>query len=283
MPAHHDFKVWFFDKAFVFKHNAVFSGRVKMPFANLQAFQNMISQPVVESICGQELDYLLVTTTNLNWIQDCKQAIEAIKSKKKYVAIGVIAKEGQYQNMVLCISRYHELDDQFYHVINIYINNLIPNPRISDYFNAKWAIAPTCHLLTFILVTDPQINRTYIEYRIVAPAYREKGLMKNVSFALIRHLLEEYGEDHVLQSCPVHPATYQFFHPHDRLLANYYKGETLRISCKDLLTQHATVSAQRTLPTTSNMQSIVQHLNPCVVFFKEQEINHLLKMKLGLY
>ncbi|MCX7125762.1 MAG: hypothetical protein NTU49_08505 [Gammaproteobacteria bacterium] len=59
----------------------------------------------------------------------------------------------------------------------------------------------------------------YVSYRFVAPDYREKGIMKKLSLALLKKIQEMHPDlSFYIKAYAIHPATYLFFNPAEKEL-----------------------------------------------------------------
>lgn len=114
---------------------------------------------------------------------------------------------------------------------------------ILQFFEKKWqANSSKFPAFFYLTVNENDFNcQIHISYRAIAPAYRHKKAMREISLYLLRSIKSSLGSNAYLTevtSITNHPATYKFFNPQDKYLHDYREGEFQNVKLELLLKQY---------------------------------------------
>ncbi len=148
---------------------------------------------------------------------------------------------------ILFVCHSHEINDWFYEILTNYCYNKPADELLLKALDKKWEINPRSYPLLFLLSTRPEVDYTTLCYLTTAPAYRQQGFMKRISLNLIKNIMREYGEEHVINAFTTHQASYRLFNPTDKEFRDFCAGDLQDLSCKHLLSEHGISSEEPVL------------------------------------
>lgn len=211
--------------------------------------------PLTKHLTGRVSHHLIATTD--------KKCLEDLSSLKKetsdFCAIALFASHSSDTRMdcIFLVVKPEDIDSDFMNQINAYVS--AKNCKILSFLDSRWKMDTNAFPLVFLWTTRTMEHFTLIADRAVSPAYRSKGIMKEVSLNLVEHLSAEYGKYHQLQSFPIHPATYLFFNPDDKNLKSYYENDLQILSCAILLKLHRKPAIPQFIFSPELLTALNQH------------------------
>lgn len=203
----------------------------------LQKILGPFAKQIKDEIC-----YIFLNTTDCTWLTDLEHELSKINQIHPLLAVSLVVQHVATParlDFLLFICNSSDVTKEFLMEFEKHVHPEEKNcVKILNFLHAKWETSSASYPLTFYWTTRTDGDFTLIADQAIAPAYQNKGLMKNISLNIIEILMQLYGRNHGLKSFTIHPATYLFFNNHDKDCKSYLEGDLQEDTCFKVLTKH---------------------------------------------
>lgn len=236
----------------------------------------LLLQPILDKKIAKPLQYILLNTSVATFKNDFSTELKKYDNDVLSVVTLLVKHPDNKIDFFLVICCPNEIDEKFQ---SIFFKDFLGNIKIEalplSFLEKNWETNPGRYQCVFHWATTFDATTTHINYCAVAPTMRGNGLMKQLSLELLKLLSRQYGEDHIMSSILIHPATHLFFKPYDKECKQYQEGEWEEISCKHILMAHGVQNS------TTNLK-VVGNFGIFPVSSKNEDVNNNNKPEINL-